>query len=124
MRKILLKIVTILVSAFSLFAINFTYAKWDAWSIIPEDSKWWENAKDMTWTDVFKFFQHLATVLSQIWLVIWSLMVIYSWYKYASGVFTQDASKWWSDALKYAIYGVLVVIFSYAIMKLLLSVFL
>jgi hypothetical protein len=50
-------------------------------------------------------------------------MIIYAWYKYATGVFTWDASKSWKDAIKWAIYGLLIVIFSYSIMKILLSMF-
>jgi len=90
----------------------------------------WKNAWDsfaswvFSWESLFDFFKYLASFLSQIWLVIWAGMVIYSWYKYAVWVFTWDASKWWQDALKWAIYGALIIIFSYAIMKVLLSVFL
>jgi len=51
-------------------------------------------------------------------------MIIYAGYKYASWVFTGDASKWWKDAIKWAIYGILIIIFSYAIMKILLAMFL
>ena len=100
--------------------------------------KVWENynkkAKDMnvwdsfaswifTWDTIFNFLKHIANLLSQIGLVIWALMIIYAWYKYSVWVFTGDASKWWKDAVKWAIYWVLIVIFSYAIMKILLWMF-
>ena len=76
-----------------------------------------------SWDTIFNFLKHIATVLSQIGLVIWAWMIIYAWYKYAVWVFTGDASKWWKDAVKWAIYWVLIVIFSYAIMKILLWMF-
>ncbi len=100
--------------------------------------KVWENynneAKNMdvwdsfaswifTWDTILEFLKHIANVLSWIWLVIWAWMIIYAWYKYSVWVFTGDASKWWKDAVKWAIYGVLIVIFSYAIMQILLWMF-
>jgi len=146
MKKILLVIAIFILSLF-----QFVLAGDDAWwSLIPEwdagaastvwSAPWgvwnaynasaWSNAWDafaswvFSWESVFSFFKYLAKTLSQIWLVVWAVMIIYAWYKYASWVFTGDASKWWQDAIKSAILGVLVVIFSYAIMKLLISTFL
>lgn len=76
-----------------------------------------------SWDTIFAFLKHIVKVLSELWLVIWALMIIYAGYKYATGVFTWDASKGWKDAVKWAIYWVLIIIFSYAIMKILLSMF-
>jgi len=76
-----------------------------------------------SWDTIFAFLKHIAKLLSEIWLVIWAGMIIYAGYKYATGVFTGDASKWGKDAIKGAIYGLLIVIFSYAIMRLLLAMF-
>jgi len=142
----------LLVIAFILTGFTSISYAWSSawWSLIPEwnngaaDSVWsaawhvwdtynwvaWKNAWDsfaswvFSWDSVFDFFRYLARTLSQIWLVVWALMIIYAWYKYASWVFTGDASKWWQDAIKSAIYWVLIVIFAYAIMKLLLTAFL
>ena len=147
MKKILL-----LIGIFMLSFTWFVFAEDAWWSLIPEwESMWWwfvwdepwkvwDNYNNMassnagawdafaswvfSWNNVFDFFTYLAKTLSQIWLVVWAIMIIYAWYKYASWVFTWDASKWWQDAIKSAIYGVLIVIFSYAIMKLLISTFL
>jgi len=98
----------------------------------------WENYKEksenidpgtafatwvFSWDTIFAFLKHIAKLLSEMWLVIGAGMIIYAGYKYASWVFTWDASKWWKDAIKWAIYGLLIVIFSYAIMRLLLAMF-
>ena len=151
MKKILLIILSILWTIFVILPWNISFAEDDAWwTIIPEWTPWaassvwdtpwkvwenynaaaWTNAGDafaswvFSWDSIFDFFKYLASFLSNIWLVIWAGMIIYAWYKYAVWVFTGDASKWWQDALKWAIYWVLIIIFSYAIMKILLSVFL
>ncbi len=76
-----------------------------------------------SWNTIFDYFKYLAKLLSEIGLVIGALMIIYAGYKYATWVFTQDASKWGKDAIKWAIYGILIVIFSYAIMRILLAMF-
>ena len=76
-----------------------------------------------SWDAIFNFLKYLAKLISEIGLVIWAGMIIYAGYKYATGVFTWDASKWGKDAIKGAIYWLLIVIFSYAIMRLLLAMF-
>jgi len=76
-----------------------------------------------SWDTIFNFLKYLAKLISEIGLVIWAGMIIYAGYKYATGVFTWDASKWGKDAIKGAIYWLLIVIFSYAIMRLLLAMF-
>ena len=101
---------------------------WDNYNNIARNLKekdvWLSFASGIfSWDTIFYFLKHIVKVLSEIWLVVWALMIIYAGYKYATGVFTWDASKWWKDAVKWAIYWVLIVIFSYAIMKILLSMF-
>lgn len=76
-----------------------------------------------SWDIILNFLKYLANLLSWIWLVVGAGMIIYAGYKYASWVFTGDASKWWKDAIKWAIYWVLIIIFSYAIIKILLWMF-
>ncbi len=105
--------------------------KWSEWKVWENYNKASKNISVwnafaswvFSWDTIFSFLKHIAKVLSEIWLVIGAGMIIYAGYKYASGVFTGDASKWWKDAIKWAIYGVLIVIFSYAIMKILLAMF-
>lgn len=103
---------------------------WKVWENYNKESKKWSSNSSFafktwifSWDAVFHFMKHLANFLSQMWLLIWAAMIIYAWYKYAIWVFTWDASKWWRDALKWAIYGVLILIFSYAFMRMLLNMF-
>jgi len=99
---------------------------WENYNTLSQNTDVWASFSTwiFSWDTIFYFLKHIAKVLSEIWLVVWAAMIIYAWYKYASGVFTWDASKWWKDAIKWAIYWLLIVIFSYAIMKILLSMFL
>jgi len=93
----------------------------EAWNI---DNVWDAFASGIfSWNIIFDYFKYLANLLSEIWLVIGAAMIIYAGYKYTVGVFTQDASKGWKDAVKWAIYWLLIIIFSYVIMRLLLAMF-
>ena len=67
---------------------------------------------------------YLVRFLSQIGLVIGVLMIIYAGYLYASSVFDPSNMSKGKSAISNAIIGVLVVAFSYAIIKLLTSAFL
>ena len=51
-------------------------------------------------------------------------MIIYAGYLYASNIFTGKGTTEGQKAIKYAVIGVLVVVFAYAIMKLFTSLFL
>jgi hypothetical protein len=78
----------------------------------------------MTWDTLLDYATYLVNFLSQVWLLIWWLMIVYAWYMYATTIFWWwDATKW-NNAIKYAIMWILVVIFSYAIMRLLTRAFL
>jgi hypothetical protein len=55
-------------------------------------------------------------------LLIGALMIIYSWYTYATAVFSGGNAS--NDPIKFAVYGILVIAFSYAIMRILMSAFL
>ncbi len=101
---------------------------WKVWDKYNEHSKnidvWTAFASWVfSWDVVFDYFKYIAQLLSKLWLVIWAWMIIYAWYKYTVWVFTQDTSKSWKDTVKWAIYWLLIIIFSYAIMKILMSMF-
>jgi hypothetical protein len=66
---------------------------------------------------------YLIKFVSQIGLVIGALMIILAGYKYATSVFGGKTTEG-NNAVKFAIIGVLVISFSYAIMTLLTSAFL
>ena len=71
------------------------------------------------WEDILLFFTLLAGFLSQLWLIIWVIFIMYAWYKYMLSVFNG-----WSlptSTVKNAIIWVIIVIFSYAIFRILTS---
>ncbi len=78
----------------------------------------------MTWDTLLNYIVYLVRFLSQIGIVIGVVMIIYAGYLYASSVFSPGNMTKGKSALTNAIIGVLVVTFSYAIMKLLTSAFL
>ncbi len=77
----------------------------------------------MSWDTILNFAAHLVAWMSQIGLIIWAAMIIYSWYIYASSVFTWNATKW-ADPVKNAIIWILIIIFSYAIIRIITEMFL
>jgi len=78
----------------------------------------------MTWNTLLDYVVYLVRFLSQIGIVIGVVMIIYAGYLYASSVFSQQNMSKGKSAITNAIIGVLVIAFSYAIMKLLTSAFL
>ena len=75
----------------------------------------------MTRDTLLDYVVYLVRFLSQVGLLIWGLMVIYAGYLYATTIFGWgDASKG-KKAITNAIIGILVIAFSYAIMKMLTS---
>ena len=79
----------------------------------------------MDWTTILDYVVYLIRFLSQIGLVIGAVMIIYAGYIYASSILTDSGSgSKGKDAVKNAILGVVIIVFSYAIMKLFTSLFL
>ena len=73
----------------------------------------------MDWDTIVNYLVYVVKFLSQLWLVVGVVFIMYAWYKYIVSVFT-----WWktpSTVIKNAIVWVIIVIFSYAIMKTLTS---
>lgn len=85
----------------------------------------WKQMKTwvMGWDTILDYIVYLVRFLSQIGLLIWGMMIIYAGYLYGSNIFTGKAGDG-KKAIKNAIIGILVIIFSYAIMKTLTSMFL
>lgn len=98
---------------------------------------WWEFRKNyLLAAGNLSFFERLASwilirddipnvlvlvvqFLSQLGLVVWVIFIMYAWYKYILSVF-----NWWkapNSTIKNAIIWVIIVIFSYAILKTLTS---
>lgn len=78
----------------------------------------------MTRDTLLDYIVYLVRFLSQIGIVIGVLMIIYAGYLYASSIFSPSNMSKGKSAITNAIIGVLVIAFSYAIMKLLTSAFL
>jgi len=100
---------------------------WEVWDTYNIHAKRTENLPGnafadwtFTWTTILNYMKYLVKFLSGIGLVIGAVMIIFGGYKYAMGVFTGKASTW-NEPIKLAIQWVLVIIFSYAIIKFLLA---
>ena len=68
---------------------------------------------------IINYLVFVVQFISQLWITIWVIFIMYAWYQYMLSVF-----KWWkapSDMVKNAIIWVIIVIFSYAILKTLTS---
>ena len=78
----------------------------------------------MTRDTLLNYVVYLVRFLSQIGIFIGVMMIIYAGYMYASSIFNAWNMSKGKAAITNAIIGVLVIAFSYAIMKLLTSAFL
>lgn len=67
---------------------------------------------------------NLVKFISNASLVFGSLMFIYAWYLYVTSIFTWDNSGKANEAIKNAVIWVVIVIFSYAIQKIVIEGFL
>lgn len=101
------------------------------WEKLNKKAAGYEEKKDIgaqfasgafTWNTLLNYVVYLVRFMSQIALVIGAAMIIWAGYKYAQGAFTGKAGG--SEEIKNAIVGVLIVIFSYALIKILTSAFL
>jgi hypothetical protein len=77
----------------------------------------------MTRNTLLNYVVYLVRFLSEIGLLIGGVMVIYAGYMYAMTVFGGGDATKGNKAITNAIIGILVIAFSYAIMKLLTSAF-
>lgn len=70
--------------------------------------------------DIVNYMVYIVGFLSQLWMLIWVIFIMYAWYKYMLSIF-----NWWKTAnstLKNAIIWVIIIIFSYAIIRILISI--
>ena len=97
--------------------------------------KVWDNylqaAEDLTTSEqiaswimnrntILNYLTFIVQFLSQLWLLVWAGFIMYAWYKYMLSVFNWGKTP--SSTLKNAIIWVIIVIFSYAIMRILTSI--
>lgn len=106
--------------------INFLWSRWwEFWKnylLASDDLSFFERLASwiLTRDDIPNFLVLVVNFLSQLWLVVWVIFIMYAWYKYMVSVF-----NWWktpSSIIKNAIIWVIIVIFSYAIMRILTSI--
>jgi hypothetical protein len=65
------------------------------------------------------YMVHIIQFLSQLGLVVWTIFIMYAGYKYIISVLNSQKTP--SSTIKNAIIWILIIIFSYAIMRILTS---
>ena len=101
---------------------------WDPWNVSSNIHKAHEDLnlfeRLASWIleieDIMDYLVLVVKFLSQLWLIVWMVFIMYAWYQYIISVF-----NWWkvpSNTIKNAIIWVIIVIFSYAIMRFLTSI--
>lgn len=101
---------------------------WDPWNVSSNIHKTHEDLnlfeRLASWIleieDIMDYLVLVVKFLSQLWLIVWMVFIMYAWYQYIISVF-----NWWkvpSNTIKNAIIWVIIVIFSYAIMRFLTSI--
>ncbi len=107
--------------------------KADFWKVYWDRAAEFSKAKDigsqfasgiMDRDTIFLLLAQLVRVLSNMALVIGAAMIIYAGYLYISSVYTGDNAAKANGAIKRAVIGIVVVIFSYAIIRILVAMFL
>lgn len=101
-------------------------------------AQWWEVRKEynikagklktseqlaswiMNRDTIMNYLVFVIQFLSQLWLLVWVIFIMYAWYKYMVSVF--ESWKTPSSTIKNAIIWVLIIIFSYAIMRIFTSI--
>ena len=71
------------------------------------------------WT-LTNYITFVIKFISQLWIAIWALFIMYAWYKYMTSVFQWGKAP--TSTITNAIIGIIIVIFSFAIMKTLTSI--
>jgi len=77
----------------------------------------------LSWDTLLDYVVYLVKFLSQVGLLIGAAMIIYAGYMYATQIFGWDTSKG-KTSIKYAIIWVIVISFSFAIIRIITNAFL
>jgi hypothetical protein len=77
----------------------------------------------MSRNTILNYAAYIVRFLSQLGLMIGGIMIIYAGYQYTTTVFGGNASSG-NTAIKNAVAGILVIVFSYAIMRIITTAFL
>ena len=112
--------------------VNTIWSGWAVRDLYDEKAQEYQKNKNLgdafasgvfTRSLVLDYVVYVVQFLSQIGLLIWAVMIIYAGYIYASSVFSGKEAGAGNKAITNAIIWVLVIVFSYAIMKLITSAF-
>lgn len=76
----------------------------------------------MNWDTIMNYLVFIVQFLSQLGLVVWAGFIIYAWYQYMSSAFSGWKVGKGKTAVTNAAIWILIVIFSYAIMRTLTSI--
>lgn len=91
---------------------------WDLWAQMASGV--------FTWDTLLDYLAYLIKFLSEVGIFVWACFIVYAWYLYATSIFNSDswATSKWNTSIKNAIIWVIVITFSYAIMKAITAAFL
>ncbi len=91
---------------------------WDLWAQMASGV--------FTWDTLLDYLAYLIKFLSEVGIFVWACFIVYAWYLYATSIFSSDswATSKWNTAIKNAIIWIIVITFSYAIMKAITAAFL
>lgn len=96
---------------------------WDKYNEIAASDDFTTSQQLSSWImnrdTILNYLTFIIKFLSQLWLLVWTIFIMIAWYKYIVSLF-----NWWkvpSESVKNAIIWIIIVIFSYAIMRILTS---
>ena len=98
---------------------------WKVWENYNKNASWMTTSQQiaswiMTRNTILNYIVFIVKFLSQLWLLVWAWFIMFAWYKYMVSLFTWGKAP--SSTLKNAIIWIIIVIFSYAIMRILISI--
>ena len=78
----------------------------------------------MDWQTILDYAARFIRYLSEIGIFVWAVFIVYAGYIYATAIFQNGKVDKGNTAIKNAILGVVIITFSYAIMKAVMAAFL
>lgn len=106
---------------------------WHVWDAYNQQAGVFKEKKNLaaqlaswifTWDTLLDYLAYLIKFLSEIWIFVGACFIVYAGYLYATNIFTGKDPSSANKAISNAIIGVLVITFSYAIMKAIVAAFL
>ena len=103
---------------------NIWHTWWNVWSEYTKAASGMSTQEQVaSWImnrgTIMDYLVFLVKFLSQLWITVWAIFIMYAWYIYMLKVFGGKGNP--NTAIKNAIIWVIIVIFSYAILKFLTS---